>query len=217
MGIGSSRNVCTDNRKETRQVKEEGWPPGIGRKRKEFYHITSHHSLCLLCLGEHLRICPQEYTCCSSEIEERLTWDTEATFRGLVEESGSFLVHTLASRHRTFDGEGLGSPILATQLLAVLMIPASILSSLPTLSLRHPCPVLVPTTPPQALSRVLPHPILDLPKSESCSVSNSLVFSLPTSFLPLLFHFFILLWPLPTSLHFLCICHRGFSGDALIS
>uniref|UniRef100_G1PWV2 Glypican 2 n=1 Tax=Myotis lucifugus TaxID=59463 RepID=G1PWV2_MYOLU len=53
--------------------------------------------------GEHLRICPQEYTCCSSEIEERLTWDTEATFRGLVEESGSFLVHTLASRHRTFD------------------------------------------------------------------------------------------------------------------
>ncbi|ELK29519.1 Glypican-2 [Myotis davidii] len=53
--------------------------------------------------GEHLRICPQEYTCCSSEIEERLTWDTEATFRGLVEESGSFLVHTLASRLRTFD------------------------------------------------------------------------------------------------------------------
>ncbi|KAF6356938.1 glypican 2 [Rhinolophus ferrumequinum] len=53
--------------------------------------------------GEHLRICPQEYTCCSSEIEERLTWDTEATFRGLVEESGSFLVHMLAARHRKFD------------------------------------------------------------------------------------------------------------------
>ncbi|XP_016073324.1 PREDICTED: glypican-2 [Miniopterus natalensis] len=53
--------------------------------------------------GEHLRICPQEYTCCSSEIEERLTWDTEATFQGLVAEIGSFLVHTLAARHRTFD------------------------------------------------------------------------------------------------------------------
>nr|XP_045374051.1 glypican-2 [Camelus bactrianus] len=53
--------------------------------------------------GEHLRICPQEYTCCSSEIEQRLTWETEATFRGLVEESGSFLVHTLAARHRKFD------------------------------------------------------------------------------------------------------------------
>ncbi|VFV22899.1 glypican 2 [Lynx pardinus] len=54
-------------------------------------------------MGEHLRICPQEYTCCSSEIEQRLTWETEATFRGLVEESGSFLVHTLAARHRKFD------------------------------------------------------------------------------------------------------------------
>ncbi|ELR58256.1 Glypican-2 [Bos mutus] len=53
--------------------------------------------------GEHLRICPQEYTCCSSEIEQRLTWETEATFRGLVEENGSFLVHTLAARHRKFD------------------------------------------------------------------------------------------------------------------
>ncbi|XP_028354270.1 glypican-2 isoform X2 [Physeter macrocephalus] len=53
--------------------------------------------------GEHLRICPQEYTCCSSEIEQKLTWETEATFRGLVEESGSFLVHTLAARHRRFD------------------------------------------------------------------------------------------------------------------
>ncbi|XP_045728107.1 glypican-2 [Mirounga angustirostris] len=53
--------------------------------------------------GEHLRICPQEYTCCSSEIEQRLTWETETTFRGLVEESSSFLVHTLASWHRKFD------------------------------------------------------------------------------------------------------------------
>ncbi|XP_004442915.1 PREDICTED: glypican-2 [Ceratotherium simum simum] len=57
----------------------------------------------VLISGEHLRICPQEYTCCSSEIEQRLTWETEATFRGLVEESGSFLVHTLAARHRKFD------------------------------------------------------------------------------------------------------------------
>ncbi|XP_037362879.1 glypican-2 [Talpa occidentalis] len=53
--------------------------------------------------GEHLRICPQQYTCCTSEIEQRLTWDSEATLRGLVEESGSFLVHTLAARHRKFD------------------------------------------------------------------------------------------------------------------
>lgn len=44
MGIGSSGDEGADNRKETRQVKEKGWPPEIGR-RKEFYNITSHHSL----------------------------------------------------------------------------------------------------------------------------------------------------------------------------
>uniref|UniRef100_A0A8C9DDR0 Glypican 2 n=1 Tax=Prolemur simus TaxID=1328070 RepID=A0A8C9DDR0_PROSS len=53
--------------------------------------------------GEHLRVCPQEYTCCSSETEQRLIRETEATFRGLVEDSGSFMVHTLAVRHRKFD------------------------------------------------------------------------------------------------------------------
>lgn len=146
--------------------------------------LISHHSLCLLYLGEHLRICPQEYTCCSSEIEERLTWDTEATFRSLVEENGSFLVHTLASRHRAFDGEDLGVPKPGHTPPRCAHDPSKyILSSLPTLSLRHPCPVLAPPSPPQALSRVLPHPILNLPKSESCSVSNSLVFFSPHFFL----------------------------------
>ncbi|XP_012878932.1 PREDICTED: glypican-2 [Dipodomys ordii] len=53
--------------------------------------------------GEHLQICPQEYTCCSSETEQKLIRDTEATFRGLLEDSGSFLVHTLAARHRKFN------------------------------------------------------------------------------------------------------------------
>uniref|UniRef100_A0A8C6RTU4 Glypican 2 cerebroglycan n=1 Tax=Nannospalax galili TaxID=1026970 RepID=A0A8C6RTU4_NANGA len=53
--------------------------------------------------GEHLQICPQEYTCCSSETEQKLIRDAEVTFRGLVEDSGSFLVHTLAARHRKFN------------------------------------------------------------------------------------------------------------------
>uniref|UniRef100_A0A8D0HNV4 Glypican-2 n=1 Tax=Sus scrofa TaxID=9823 RepID=A0A8D0HNV4_PIG len=97
--------------------------------------------------GEHLRICPQEYTCCSSEIEQRLTWETETTFRGLVEENGSFLVHTLAARHRKFDGEDLASPNAASHLLSVLMTPASILSPCPTPSLRPSGPGLVQTSP----------------------------------------------------------------------
>ncbi|XP_039705504.1 glypican-2 [Pteropus medius] len=70
--------------------------------------------------GEHLRICPQEYTCCSSEVEERLTWDTEATFRGLVEKSGSFLVHTLSALHRKFNGAFLEMISSAEHSLALL-------------------------------------------------------------------------------------------------
>ncbi|XP_003798908.1 glypican-2 [Otolemur garnettii] len=53
--------------------------------------------------GEHLRVCSQEYTCCSSEIEQRLMKESEATFRSLMEDNSSFLVHTLAVQHRKFN------------------------------------------------------------------------------------------------------------------
>ncbi|KAB1263319.1 Glypican-2 [Camelus dromedarius] len=87
---------------QTIEKRPDRLPIEISR-RKNFTTSLPTIPSCLLCPGEHLRICPQEYTCCSSEIEQRLTWETEATFRGLVEESGSFLVHTLAARHRKFD------------------------------------------------------------------------------------------------------------------
>ncbi|XP_074081403.1 glypican-2 [Macrotis lagotis] len=65
------------------------------------------HSLSLLpptmISGEHLRVCPQEYTCCSSETELKLIRETEDAFLGLVEESGFSLVHTLAVQHRKFN------------------------------------------------------------------------------------------------------------------
>ncbi|XP_038624253.1 glypican-2 [Tachyglossus aculeatus] len=53
--------------------------------------------------GEHLRVCPQDYTCCSSETELRLNRDTDEAFRALLEDSGSFLVTTLAARQRKLD------------------------------------------------------------------------------------------------------------------
>ncbi|XP_006127322.2 glypican-2 isoform X1 [Pelodiscus sinensis] len=53
--------------------------------------------------GEHLRICPQDYTCCSSDLEEQLSRQSESDFRALVEEGASFLSSTLASRHRRFE------------------------------------------------------------------------------------------------------------------
>ncbi|XP_073182979.1 LOW QUALITY PROTEIN: glypican-2, partial [Lepidochelys kempii] len=53
--------------------------------------------------GEHLRICPQDYTCCSSEMEEQLSLRSDRDFRALVEDGASFLSSTLASRHRRFE------------------------------------------------------------------------------------------------------------------
>ncbi|XP_039356087.1 glypican-2 [Mauremys reevesii] len=53
--------------------------------------------------GEHLRICPQDYTCCSSEMEEQLSLQSNRDFRALVEDGASFLSSTLASRHRRFE------------------------------------------------------------------------------------------------------------------
>ena len=124
---------------QTIEKKPDSWKRKDGPQRwagegRNFMTSLSTFPSCLLCLGEHLRICPQEYTCCSSEIEQRLTWETEATFRGLVEENGSFLVHTLAARHRKFDGEDLAPPNLALYLLSELMTPTSILYLL----LTHP-------------------------------------------------------------------------------
>uniref|UniRef100_A0A672GYJ6 Glypican 6a n=1 Tax=Salarias fasciatus TaxID=181472 RepID=A0A672GYJ6_SALFA len=37
--------------------------------------------------GEHLRVCPQGYTCCTSEMEEKLNQQSKLEFENLVEES----------------------------------------------------------------------------------------------------------------------------------
>ncbi|KAJ6654899.1 hypothetical protein lerEdw1_006370 [Lerista edwardsae] len=52
--------------------------------------------------GEHLRICPQDYTCCASETEERLSQQSRVELRGLVGEAAGFLLSTLSSRQRRF-------------------------------------------------------------------------------------------------------------------
>ncbi|XP_066467152.1 glypican-2 [Tiliqua scincoides] len=52
--------------------------------------------------GEHLRVCPQDYTCCASETEERLSEQSSGELRGLVGEAAGFLLSTLGSRQRRF-------------------------------------------------------------------------------------------------------------------
>ncbi|OCT95470.1 hypothetical protein XELAEV_180131531mg, partial [Xenopus laevis] len=53
--------------------------------------------------GEHLRICPQEYTCCTTEMEDKLSQQSKLEFESLVEETSHFVRTTFVSWHRKFD------------------------------------------------------------------------------------------------------------------
>uniref|UniRef100_A0A8C2YVQ2 Glypican 6a n=1 Tax=Cyclopterus lumpus TaxID=8103 RepID=A0A8C2YVQ2_CYCLU len=53
--------------------------------------------------GEHLRVCPQGYTCCTSEMEDRLNQESKVEFENLVEESSRTMRTTFVSRHKKFD------------------------------------------------------------------------------------------------------------------
>ncbi|XP_010900445.1 glypican-2 [Esox lucius] len=53
--------------------------------------------------GEHLRLCPQDYTCCSSQMEEMLSHQSETDFLTAIEETSQFLLTTFTQRHRKFD------------------------------------------------------------------------------------------------------------------
>uniref|UniRef100_A0A8B9IXH8 Glypican 6 n=1 Tax=Amazona collaria TaxID=241587 RepID=A0A8B9IXH8_9PSIT len=52
---------------------------------------------------EHLRICPQEYTCCTSEMEDKLSQQSKLEFENLVDETSHFVRTTFVSRHKKFD------------------------------------------------------------------------------------------------------------------
>ncbi|XP_029488547.1 glypican-1-like [Oncorhynchus nerka] len=53
--------------------------------------------------GEHLRICPQGYTCCTSAMEETLSNLSRREFEGLVREAGRSLQASLNTQYRSFD------------------------------------------------------------------------------------------------------------------
>ncbi|XP_051983051.1 glypican-6a isoform X2 [Xyrauchen texanus] len=53
--------------------------------------------------GEHLRVCPQGYTCCTSDMEDKLGQQSKLDFEKLVEESSHKIRTILTSRHKKFD------------------------------------------------------------------------------------------------------------------
>lgn len=54
--------------------------------------------------GEHLRICPQGYTCCTSDMEDNLAALSRREMEGLLKEAGRALQTSLIGQHKAFDG-----------------------------------------------------------------------------------------------------------------
>ncbi|XP_062869404.1 glypican-1 [Trichomycterus rosablanca] len=53
--------------------------------------------------GEHLRVCPQGYTCCTSAMEDTLSNLSRREFEGLVREAGRSIQASLNAQYRSFD------------------------------------------------------------------------------------------------------------------
>ncbi|XP_023253742.1 glypican-2 [Seriola lalandi dorsalis] len=84
--VASAGRSCAD----TRQVYAE---KGYGTDIAPLTQIS----------GEHLRLCPQDYTCCSSQMEETLALQSDRDFLRAVEDNSQFLLTTFTQRHRRFD------------------------------------------------------------------------------------------------------------------
>uniref|UniRef100_A0A667WVP8 Glypican 6a n=1 Tax=Myripristis murdjan TaxID=586833 RepID=A0A667WVP8_9TELE len=67
--------------------------------------VCKNSALCLSLSpsGEHLRVCPQGYTCCTIEMEEKLSQQSKVEFENLVEETSHNIRTTFVSRHKKFD------------------------------------------------------------------------------------------------------------------
>ncbi|XP_050964149.1 glypican-6a isoform X2 [Labeo rohita] len=53
--------------------------------------------------GEHLRVCSQGYTCCTSDMEDRLGQQSKLDFEKLVDENSHTIRAIFTSRHKKFD------------------------------------------------------------------------------------------------------------------
>nr|XP_046264072.1 glypican-1-like [Scatophagus argus] len=54
--------------------------------------------------GEHLRICPQGYTCCTSDMEDNLAMLSRREMEGQLKDAGRALQTSLTGQYKVFDG-----------------------------------------------------------------------------------------------------------------
>uniref|UniRef100_A0A3B3U231 Uncharacterized protein n=1 Tax=Poecilia latipinna TaxID=48699 RepID=A0A3B3U231_9TELE len=67
--------------------------------------IAKRFSVSLFRSGEHLRVCPKGYTCCTSEMEDKLSQQSKQEFEIMVDDSSHNMRTTFTSRHKKFDGK----------------------------------------------------------------------------------------------------------------
>ena len=61
--------------------------------------------------GEHLRVCPQGYTCCTSAMEESLANLSRMETERSIKVSGQIQQAIINAHYKAFDGEGVFSPV----------------------------------------------------------------------------------------------------------
>lgn len=56
-------------------------------------------------IGEHLRICPQGYTCCTSNVEDKLASQSRTEVENVIKDAGRSLQISLTGQYKIFNGE----------------------------------------------------------------------------------------------------------------
>ena len=98
----------------------EGTPPPHTHTGTDIWWLLKHwiafllYSMCLLqvkplyfsCIsGEHLRMCPQGFTCCSQDMEHKLSTQSRQEFDKIMADKIGLLRNTFVSRTAKFDGK----------------------------------------------------------------------------------------------------------------
>ncbi|KAI4872919.1 hypothetical protein NFI96_005301 [Prochilodus magdalenae] len=81
---------------------------GCSEGSKQINHMINRDRILVIAnrdkrRGEHLRVCPQGYTCCTSAMEETLSNLSRREFEGLVREAGRSIQASLNAQYRSFD------------------------------------------------------------------------------------------------------------------
>ena len=74
---------------------------------------NTNHVLMFVFSGEHLRICPQGFTCCTRDMEHRLSTESRQEFDKIMADKIGLLRNIFVSRTAKFDGRSIAYSFIA--------------------------------------------------------------------------------------------------------